>query len=601
MINFAQWSQLEWTHPGWALLALQPLLMSLLLTLRRRQILHYADAHLLPWVLKNSAGVKQVRWRGVINFAAWVMLAAAAAGPRLPLQSDPAQQVKPAQQLDVMVVLDVSPSMYAQDISPQRLQRAKLELLDLLPDLQGERLGLIAFSGSAGMIMPLHSDYSVVPYYLQITEPTLFEAEGTALASALELALRNMPVDTSPQRAILLLTDAENNALSGPAGAAVWEVADKLRQASVPVYILGVGTAEGAVITLPNGNTVVDAGVDVVSRLDQTGFAELAAKTNGKFVQVEDGDADWRSLYSNGLLTLARGKLAPENVQVWQELYVVFLIPSILLFLLNIFPMSIGLLQRKVMLVLLMLTGAAGLSGHDVYADENHAYAAYRTQNHALAQTLYADVQGYTGRMGEGAAAYRRKDFQFAIRQYSAALLDAQDSRQREQALFNLGNSYFMAGGYRAAADAFLGVMSYTPNNQDARANLALTAGRLAELSKAAKKSGGIAGRRGREVGGAMGADASDTPVTFDSVDEKKKQKLTEGQVLMDTDKAQLRNGKKFAEAGVISSEIDTDIAYRVALKKLELAADHPAALHKSLIKIEAAREYVPLPEMMPW
>jgi Ca-activated chloride channel homolog len=601
MMSWAQWLQLEWTHPGWSLLALQPLLMSLLLTLRRRQILHYADVHLLPWVLINSAGIKQVSWRGVINLAAWVMLAAAAAGPRLPLQSDPTQQVKQGQQLDVMVVLDVSPSMYAQDISPQRLQRAKLELLDLLPDLQGERLGLIAFSGSAGMIMPLHSDYSVVPYYLQIAEPTLFEAQGTALASALELALRNMPVETSPRRAILLLTDAESNALSGPAGADVWEAADKLTQANVPLFILGVGTTEGAVITLPDGNTVVDAGVDVVSSLDQTGFAELAAKTNGKFVQVEDGHDDWDALYNNGLLTLAHGKHTPENVRAWQELYAAFLIPSILLFILNIFRISVGSLQRKVKLLLLVLAGTTGLSVHDVYADESHAYAAYRVQNHALAQTLYAGVQGHAGRMGEGAAAYRRKDYQYAIRQYSAALLEARDSRQREQALFNLGNSYFMAGGFRAAADAFLGVMNYAPNNQDARANLALTAGKLAALSKAAKKSGGIEGRRGREVGGAMGEDASDKSLAFDDDNKKKKQMLADGQVLLDVDKAQLRDGKKIAGEGVISSEIDTDIAYRVALKKLELAADHPAALHKSLIKIEAAREYVPLPEMMPW
>ena len=92
MMNWAALSQLEWTHPLWALLALQPLLMGLLLKLRRRQILHYADAHLLAWVVRGSAGVKQEKWRGLLNIAAWLLLAGALAGPRLPLVSDPQQQ-----------------------------------------------------------------------------------------------------------------------------------------------------------------------------------------------------------------------------------------------------------------------------------------------------------------------------------------------------------------------------------------------------------------------------------------------------------------------------------------------------------------------------
>lgn len=594
------WAQLEWSHPWWVLLALQPVVMTLLLKLRRNQVMHYADANLLAWVVRGSLGGGRNGWRKLMNFIAWLLLACALAGPRLPLISNHEQAATPRHDIDVKVILDVSPSMQAQDISPQRLQRAKLELLDLLPRLHGERVGLIAFSGSAGLIMPLSRDYAALRYYLQIAEPALFDVAGTALASALDLALHKLAADTSRKHAILLLTDAEASALSGPAGAAVWEAADRLKAADVRLYILGVGTAQGSTIPQDNGSNIVDEGVDVVSRLDQTGFTELAKKTNGKFALVADGDGDWRSLYDDGLLSLPGNQQHAENVHAWQELYASFLLPALLLFFLIHFPLKLGLLLSRLMgLMLVMVLAHAGVP--DVYAAEAEAYAAYRSHNHTLAQTLYADVAGYSARMGEGAAAYRRKDYQYAIKQFSTALLESHSSRQREQALFNLGNSYFMVMGYRAAADAFLGVLHYAPDNQDARANLALAAGKLDETGKQGKKSQGVLGRRGRETGGAMGDDANDKALSMEPDDNKKDRMLRQDSSLADGEQAKLSSGKAQAAGLASSVQADDDVVYRVALKKLELNADLAAAMHKSLIRIEAAREYVPQLEMSPW
>jgi Ca-activated chloride channel family protein len=599
MMTWAELSQLEWSHPWWSLLALQPLLMALLLKLRRNQVLHYADAHLLAWAVRGSVQDRQGKWKGLLHVAAWLLLACAAAGPRLPLVSDKAQQALPRHEMDIMVLLDVSPSMQARDISPQRLQRAKLELLDLLPRLHGERLGLIAFSGSAGLIMPLSRDYSALRYYLNIAEPNLFDTPGTAIAGALDLAQRKLQQQKSASRAILLLTDAESSALSGPAGAAVLEAADKLREAGISLYILGVGTAEGATIPQDNGYPLVSEGVDVISSLDQSGFGDLANKTDGKFALVADGDGDWRTLYDHGLLTLPGGKQNAENVQAWQELYAIFLFPALLLFVLMYIPFRLKKIQPLAAVFLVFLF-AASIGEHEVYAAEADAYTAYRNHSYTLAQVLYGEQAGYGGRMGEGATAYRRKDYPYAIKQFSSALLESRNDKQREQALFNLGNSYFMAVGYRAAADAFLGVLHYAPENQDARANLALAAGKLAEISKSGKKSQGIPGRRGRETGGGQGEDASDKPLSMEPSDEKKNKTLRAGNEMTESDKARLSSSEKQA-AGNQTSAIESDIAYRAALKKLELATDDPLPLHKALIRIEAAREYVPQAEMSPW
>ena len=600
MMNWAEINQIEWAHPWWALLALQPGLMALLLKLRRNQVLHYADAHLLAWAVRGSGQAKQDKWKGLLNITAWVLLACAAAGPRLPLVSDNAQQALQRHEMDIMVLLDVSPSMQARDISPQRLQRAKLELLDLLPRLHGERLGLIAFSGTAGLIMPLSRDYNALRYYLNIAQPALFDTPGTALAAALELALRKLPQQTSASRAILLLTDAESSALSGSAGAAVWEAAAKLKDAGIRLYILGVGTAEGSTIQQANGYPLVNEGVDVISSLDQAGFSDLASKTDGKFALVEDGEGDLSSLYDHGLLTLPGGRQSAENVQAWQELYASFLLPALLLFGFVYIPFRLKI-NATPTVALLALLFAVTSNAPGAYAAEADAYAAYRNHNHALAQTLYGDLPGYSARMGEGAAAYRRKDYQYAIRQFSTALLGSTNDKQREQALFNLGNSYFMAGGYRAAADAFLGVMHYAKDNQDARANLALAAGKLAEISKSGKKTQGIQGRRGRETGGALGDDASDKPLAMESSDEKSDKQPGHGSEMAESANAKLRSREIQRASNSAASQTGDDIVYRAALKKLELATDDPVPLHKALIKIEATREYVPQLEMSPW
>ena len=607
MMSWAELSQLEWAHPLWAMLALQPVLMMLLLKLRRNQVLHYADVHLRPWAMRNNMDLesKQGRWREVFNYLAWVLLASALAGPRIPLMSDQAhQQAIQSHQLDVMVLLDVSPSMLAQDVSPQRLQRAKLELLDLIPKLHGERLGLIVFSGSAGLIMPMNRDEAALRYYLNIATPSLFDAPGTALASAFELALRSMPQDKHPHRAILLLTDAETSALSGPAGAAAWEAADKLKQAGVPLYILGIGTELGSTITQPDGNILVYEGADVVSMMDASGFAELANKTGGKFIKVADGDGDWQALYDRGLLAVPGGKPGVENVQAWRELYANFLLPALLLFTLIYFPIVKNI--SKHLHVLFFVGTISVFLMPDGYAAEADAYAAYRTQSHARAQALYGELQGYAARMGEGAAAYRRKDYQYAVKQFSNALLEAYETAQREQALYNLGNSYFMLGNYRAAADAFMGVMRYEPDNklalvyQNARANLALAAGKLAATIKPGRQSNGLLGRRGRETGGRMGEDASDQPLSMDDADDKKNKKLAAGSELTESEKARLIV-RAIAADRAMSAEMDREMTYRAALKKLELTEDNPLVLHQSLLKIEAAREYVPQLEMPPW
>ncbi len=607
MIIMGELSQLEWRNAWWGLLMLQPLVMLLLLKLKRAKVLHYADSHLHPWVMRGNVGLNQGVWHTLILLAAWALLACAAAGPRLPIVNSSGQKMPSLHQhsMDVMVVLDVSPSMQAKDISPSRLQRAKLELQDLIPQLHGERIGLIAFSGSAGLVMPLTSDYAAFQFYLQLAEPALFEVPGTAMAASLDLARQKLLLEKSESRAVLLITDAEASAFSGKQGVELLESARQLKKSQVSLYILGLGTKLGASIPLADGGIVEQDGVPVISRLDQAGFASLAELANGKFTQVEDGDSDWQKIYEKGLLTIPGSKQPAENVHAWHELYPWFLMLSLVLFTWYFFSIKLNRANPAgVATIFVVLLSFSNYGGSKAYAAESEwleAYSTYRQKNYTLAQTLYTQLHGYEARMGEGAAAYRRKDYHYAVKQFSSALLQAKDAKQREKALFNLGNGYFQAGNYRASSDAYLGVLRYAPGNPSARANLALSAGKLAKQVKLDKYSEGILGRRGSQTGGDLGREIGDIPVSMEPSVVEKSPIARSDNAQSASSEARLRQAGKSDSQSSPGNTAEADRLYRAALKKLELVADKPMALQKELMKLEALKDTAPPGEILPW
>ncbi|MEK7330269.1 MAG: VWA domain-containing protein, partial [Candidatus Eisenbacteria bacterium] len=169
-------------------------------------------------------------------------------GPRLSLETLSTQPQLTAHDMDVMIVLDVSPSMAASDLAPNRMLRAKLKLQDLIARWHGERIGLIAYSGEAGLLLPLTRDTGAFIPTLEFASGDLFEDRGSHLAAALNLALKNLG-NAQRSRAVLLVTDAEASSLSGDAGNAAITAARSLKAAGVSLYVLVSATDAGATLT----------------------------------------------------------------------------------------------------------------------------------------------------------------------------------------------------------------------------------------------------------------------------------------------------------------------------------------------------------------
>lgn len=195
--------------------------------------------------------------------------------------------------IDVVVALDASKSMYARDVQPSRIERARLELMTLLDELKGDRVGLVVFAGDAFVQSPLTSDYAAVKLFLKAVNPDDMPQGGSDVGGALLLAetvLANADRQTG-DKVVVLLSDGEDF------GASVDEAVEKLRASNVRVYAVGIGSEAGEPIPLLNRSGEVvgykrdRSGQTVLTRLDGGGLRRIAELTSGEYFHQPRGVA----------------------------------------------------------------------------------------------------------------------------------------------------------------------------------------------------------------------------------------------------------------------------------------------------------------------
>ncbi len=531
------WSELhllQWRFPWGALVLLLPLALAWLARRQKQRLASYADAHLLPWaVLQTGPGLGlAVGGRWVFNMLAWLLLALAAAGPRLPALASDAHTNRsiPPHQIDLMVVLDVSASMAATDVAPDRFSRARLELTDLLQRHNGERLGLILYAGQAGVLLPPTDDAALFRQALGQAGADLIEAPGTDVAQALRLARQTLRSDAAPhRRAVLLVTDADTSSIDGTAAKAAREAVQALRADDIALFVLVVASAEGAPMSLAGGEQAMKDGIPVISRPDVRGYRRLAHDSGGEMAWVRDGDADWDALYDDGIARLPSAAVSAAAAQAWHELFgwPLGLALGLLLWL-HLPPANKRALMQTGVLLAVLLGNIASMGMTPPAAAQDassrspppatavaqvtaQAAQAYRTAQWSQAQALFARQGGYAGHMGGGASAWKLRDYASAARHFSQGLLLARTDGERDAALYNLGNAYFGLAQWDRAAQAWRAVLLSRPGDAAAAANLGHAEAQLAKRSGVPMKSD-LRGRRGFlseglvNVDGAVGA-----------------------------------------------------------------------------------------------
>jgi Ca-activated chloride channel family protein len=256
----------------------------LLFLLAKRQEAAIARLGTPNLIAKLSASVNWPgrRWKVALWFIALSFLVIALARPRWGSQVEYIER----QGVEIIVALDVSESMLAEDLKPNRLARAKLEITELMDRLEGNELGLVVFSGAAFVQFPLTSDFATARMFLDSARPGIISRPGTALAEAIDIAIAGFNEERSTQKVIILLTDGESH--EGDVLGATQAAADK----GIIIHSIGFGTPNGEPIPqYDEAGNLMDYKRDqedqiVLSRLDETTLQQIALATNGRYFRA---------------------------------------------------------------------------------------------------------------------------------------------------------------------------------------------------------------------------------------------------------------------------------------------------------------------------
>lgn len=271
-----------------------------------------ADESLRGRLLRNASRTRQVAKAVLISLAIALALVALAR----PRWGYTWEEVK-RKGVEIVVAIDVSQSMMARDVDPNRLERAKREVTDLVRMLEGDKVGLVAFAGSSFIQCPLTLDYGAFSLFLDALGPDLIPVPGTALAEALRTSLAAFDKGANTSRAVILITDGEDHE-----GSAV-KVAEEAKAQGVKVFTIGIGKREGAPIPSEDasGGFKKDSnGGVVLSKLDENTLEKIALTTGGTYVHSETGDADLKTVYLQGIRREMEGReFSSTRIQKWKE------------------------------------------------------------------------------------------------------------------------------------------------------------------------------------------------------------------------------------------------------------------------------------------
>ncbi len=489
----------------WLLLLLPPLLAFLWWAWRRKQSLvaQFIQSRLLSQLTVGVSLTRQ-KIRLALLVVAVTGIILALARPQWGFTWEEAKQSG----LDIVVAIDTSRSMLAEDINPNRLERAKLAALDLMKICKNDRLGLVAFAGSAFLQCPLTLDEEAFRQSVAALDVNIMPQGGTALAETIQAAESAFKDEAQNHKVLVILTDGEDH--DGGAVAA----AQKAAKGGLKIFTIGIGSSEGELIRLPGdggkNNFLKDASGNIVkTRLNETLLRQISgAGAEGGFYLNLRGIDTIKTLYDRGLAHLPKGQITEKLVRRYHEKFYWPLALAIALLLTEMFLPDRQRVQRRSAIagtasaealrqaVTLLVLLAAPLA---LLASPASALREYRSAKYDDALKEYqrlSELKPEEARLyyNAGAAAYQAKKYEVAARHFSAAVASP-DATLQQRSFYNLGNTLFRSGdgqeepekkieAWEQSVKFYDEALKLNPQDADAKYNRELVLKKLEELKK---------------------------------------------------------------------------------------------------------------------
>ena len=443
-------------RPLW-LLALIPVLLFFFAMWRVNSVVtawdKAIDKNLLPYLLDRSKNASQ-RTPLILLFAAWALSILALAGPVWEQLPQPVQKKEDA----LVIVFDLSLSMFAPDHSPNRLDLAKRKLRDILTLREEGQTALVVYAGDAHTVTPLTDDVVTIEALVPSLSPNIMPLFGSKPVEAIELAIGLLDGTDANRGKVLLMTDG----ISGFDEELL--ITELFAENDYELLIMGIGTEEGAPIRTNDGNFLTDeAGALIIPTLNKNVLQSLANRVSGRYHDIQLADSDLAFLLSDfELLDEDQMSDVEEEFDVWYEFG-----PWLLLLVLPIAAMSF---RRGWLFSLVLITGsgmmlpsqqAQALEWKDLWmTKDQQAAEAFASEEHSTAALLFEATDW------AGAANYKAANYEAAVASFSA--IDTVDGH------YNRGNALALSGNYAESIAAYDMALSLELGHADSLQNKAI-------------------------------------------------------------------------------------------------------------------------------
>jgi Ca-activated chloride channel family protein len=459
--SFAQFTEFHFIRPHWLWLIIPLLIMVALIRYVHKQQSGWQSvlaSHLYQHLI-TTAGIKKVRPPLFLLGFCWVIATIALAGPTWERLPQPVYQLNTGK----VVLIDMSLSMRATDVKPDRLTRAKYKAIDLVNAITEGETGLVAYAGDAFTISPLSSDAQNLTTLIPSLTPEIMPIAGSDPALGLQAAIELLSNAGYQQGEIFWVTDGINNQQ-------MKEVSEILNDSKFRLSVLAVGTEEGAPIQLTNGELLKDSrGAIVVPKLTVNNLTSLSNIGGGRYAPMQSDDSDINYLVEQTLIEQDQDdneQSEPENFgDKWHEMG-----PYLLLLILPFAAYSFRRGIITVMLLGVLLPTYSPEARADWWQDmwktsDQQGMQAYNKNEYEQAANTFDDT------LWQGTAHYKNEDYQAALESF--AQVDPSDKRYTD-ATYNAGNALAQLGEIDQAIAAYDKVLEQQPEHEEALANKAL-------------------------------------------------------------------------------------------------------------------------------
>jgi Ca-activated chloride channel homolog len=325
MIKFA------YSYMLWALL-LVPLLTALFYYgryRRKKQLATFGDLQIVSRLTPTLSNIR-APFKFWLTMSAIILLVIASSRPQMGAKMEKAKR----KGVELMLCLDISNSMLANDIKPTRLERSKQAIIQLIKKLDNDKIGIVVFAGKSFIQLPLTDDYGAALMYVDRINTSLIENQGTAIGAAIDLAVQSFPkTKNKPRnRAIIVISDGENHEDDAV------EAADKALAENIKVHTIGIGTPEGAPVPEIKGNQSDykrDANGEVVmTKLNEQMLRDIADKGKGIFIRANNSDFGLDRIFDE-IAKMEKADFEAVNYSDYEDQFLPFIIVAFIILLLE--------------------------------------------------------------------------------------------------------------------------------------------------------------------------------------------------------------------------------------------------------------------------